>query len=423
MIPESYTIGNFKAIGAPQTIALRPVTLIFGQNSAGKSSIIQSLLLSRFAMESGSFDFSSTKRWGQTIDLGGFRQYIHRHEMDRDLTIGFGFRRTKTEWANTALESQVERQASARAEDQSAPEWSFSFFNIIETLSVEVAVGLPDPMVSERLGHEHPVVKKLVIQADGEPLVSFSVDRQGNLQLSELFKNSHAMTMAMTCLLNSYRGALTFGEGGEWGDFDLGEVTKSLGTAPVDEKSFREIVSQVEQSYSAAVELRNQDFNDLLGASEEMARFIWILSAQLLDELKTPGRALSLQGRGLNYEIRSKNRLAPTRLEVVSTPEGEEAQDTGTALGSAVELEAIEDPLAFFRDDPEESDDTAALAKALRFDLEMVIDAALDSLRWWLLGTEYIGPYRSIPDRYFQIAKPDTSPEEGRVEHPATVEP
>ncbi len=38
-------IENFKAFGKRQRIELAPITLIFGENSAGKSSILQSLSL------------------------------------------------------------------------------------------------------------------------------------------------------------------------------------------------------------------------------------------------------------------------------------------------------------------------------------------------------------------------------------------
>ena len=40
-------LGNFKAFAETQRIPLRPLTLIYGANSAGKSSIIQSLVLAR----------------------------------------------------------------------------------------------------------------------------------------------------------------------------------------------------------------------------------------------------------------------------------------------------------------------------------------------------------------------------------------
>ena len=41
---KSFEIGNFKSIGSPpQRINLKPLTLVFGPNSAGKSSILQAL--------------------------------------------------------------------------------------------------------------------------------------------------------------------------------------------------------------------------------------------------------------------------------------------------------------------------------------------------------------------------------------------
>ncbi len=44
---------NFKAIGARQVIPFASITLIFGPNSAGKSSILQSLLLLRAPFKTG----------------------------------------------------------------------------------------------------------------------------------------------------------------------------------------------------------------------------------------------------------------------------------------------------------------------------------------------------------------------------------
>jgi AAA15 family ATPase/GTPase len=37
------TLENFKAFKAPQYIPIKPITLVFGPNSAGKSSIIHAL--------------------------------------------------------------------------------------------------------------------------------------------------------------------------------------------------------------------------------------------------------------------------------------------------------------------------------------------------------------------------------------------
>jgi len=40
-----YQFSNFKAFSSPAAIPIKPITLIFGANSSGKSSIFQSLLM------------------------------------------------------------------------------------------------------------------------------------------------------------------------------------------------------------------------------------------------------------------------------------------------------------------------------------------------------------------------------------------
>lgn len=71
-------IGNFKAFAGPQRVPLRPLTLIFGANSSGKSSILHSLVFAHHAQETGELDISLTKIGGTGVDLGGFKQFIHQ---------------------------------------------------------------------------------------------------------------------------------------------------------------------------------------------------------------------------------------------------------------------------------------------------------------------------------------------------------
>jgi hypothetical protein len=82
-------LGNFKAFAETQHIPVRPLTLIFGANSSGKSSIIHSLLLARQALEDGNLDVYRTKLSGESVDLGGFRQYVHRHDTTTQAEFGF----------------------------------------------------------------------------------------------------------------------------------------------------------------------------------------------------------------------------------------------------------------------------------------------------------------------------------------------
>ena len=81
------TIENFKGIGAPVTIPLRPITLLFGANSAGKSTIIQALHYARELLERNNANPDHTLLGGEAIELGGFSNLVHRHKLGRDIRL------------------------------------------------------------------------------------------------------------------------------------------------------------------------------------------------------------------------------------------------------------------------------------------------------------------------------------------------
>ncbi len=83
----SITIENFKGIGAPVTIPLRPITLLFGANSAGKSTILQALHYARELLERNNANPDQTLLGGEAIEMGGFRNLVHRHDLERAIKI------------------------------------------------------------------------------------------------------------------------------------------------------------------------------------------------------------------------------------------------------------------------------------------------------------------------------------------------
>jgi len=76
-------IGNFKAFAEAQRIPIRPLTLIYGADSPGKSSVLHSLVLARHALETGDLDVHRITVGGESVDLVGFRQYVYRREANR----------------------------------------------------------------------------------------------------------------------------------------------------------------------------------------------------------------------------------------------------------------------------------------------------------------------------------------------------
>src|SRR3954453_16469275 len=85
---RSLRLDNFKAFGQRTTLPLAPITLIFGQNSAGKSSILQALNLLKQTRESRDVEALLLPRTESGFaDLGSFQEMLFDHELKRTLTI------------------------------------------------------------------------------------------------------------------------------------------------------------------------------------------------------------------------------------------------------------------------------------------------------------------------------------------------
>ena len=82
-------IENFKGIGRPVRIDLRPITLLFGRNSAGKSTVLHALCYAHEILSHRNVDAHKTDLGGDQIDLGGFRRFVHGHDLKRSVRLRF----------------------------------------------------------------------------------------------------------------------------------------------------------------------------------------------------------------------------------------------------------------------------------------------------------------------------------------------
>ena len=155
MTLSAFRIANFKAFAATQRVPLRPITLIYGANSAGKSSVVHALALAHHAIETGDLDTQRTQIGGESIDLGGFRQYVHRRERSHQVELGF--------------ELDPGRLSGRVAE----------FLRSAREIVVELAIGMG--------GREERVrVERFALEVDGVLLLSMSVRAGGLLRLDRL---------------------------------------------------------------------------------------------------------------------------------------------------------------------------------------------------------------------------------------------
>ena len=189
MTLTAFSIANFKAFAATQRVPLRPITLMYGANSAGKSSVIHALALAHHAIETGNLDAQRTQIGGESIDLGGFRQYIHGRVEEGPRQVELGF-----ELDPRRLSGRVAKLLRSARE-----------------IVVELAIG--EGITSDREGGIR--VKRFEMEVDGEPLLSMIERADGLLILSQLhhshpvFRELLMLAMAAHDIREKHFGALS----------------------------------------------------------------------------------------------------------------------------------------------------------------------------------------------------------------------
>lgn len=163
-------LGNFKAFGPTQHIPIRPITLIFGPNSGGKSSLIHGLLLQQHAISTGQLDVHQTSLGGDSVDLGGFRQYVHQRRINRQVVWGAEIDR---------LRLDLSSQSASRATylQQTFERYRMGF-------AVTIGMELDDQ--GQPREHSTPVVTSFDILADGESILRMSRRSSGTMSLDQI---------------------------------------------------------------------------------------------------------------------------------------------------------------------------------------------------------------------------------------------
>jgi len=144
----AFRVGSFKAFSDIQYIPIRPLTLIYGANSSGKSSILHSILLTHHAIKNkGELDIYCTEAGGDSVDLGGFSQYVHKRD-----------RSSQVQWAIDLNPKHLNLPDQGLAD----------FLKEIKSLSVGVGIGSD----SSRDGKVS--VRSFYLEAEGEEILSMS---------------------------------------------------------------------------------------------------------------------------------------------------------------------------------------------------------------------------------------------------------
>jgi predicted ATPase len=82
------TVGGFKGIKNKATIPLAPITLFFGANSTGKSTVLHALLYLYEVVAKRNFDAQYSSIAGESLYFGGFQNIVHGKDLNGVITLG-----------------------------------------------------------------------------------------------------------------------------------------------------------------------------------------------------------------------------------------------------------------------------------------------------------------------------------------------
>lgn len=292
---QALRVGNFKAFADTQRIPLKPITLIFGPNSAGKSSFIHSLALAheaQFGREKRSLarlDVHHTDVGGSAIDLGGFRQYVHRGQLNK-----------RVEWGAELKVAALTTHKDQRLAQLLAP---------VSSVALNIALGIElDDQDRPKPGAE-PRVDSIEIIGDGAELLRMSrrpatarADaHSGHLRLDRLASDHPVFRQVLKAIVE----AQTTSEEMRPEDFDgANEAIAAL---------LPDLVVRVDQFFPSSVELPKADGVEMSPVSilfpvskgnrkEDIAQAVrFVLPRTLNDLIKGLADALADELKQLQY--------------------------------------------------------------------------------------------------------------------------
>lgn len=167
-------IENFKGIGEPGIkLDLAPLTLMFGKNSAGKSTIFHAFLYAYEVLVNRNLNADRTTLGGNSVDLGGYHSFIHGHELQNQVTI-----RIELDLSSAKLDEIWRLPEFLIGNGENAVDLS--------ALGTDVWSGSVSFTVAWAEKQKAPFVSDYSVKIDDEPLANVWCDSPGSKVLSQV---------------------------------------------------------------------------------------------------------------------------------------------------------------------------------------------------------------------------------------------
>jgi hypothetical protein len=354
---KAFRLGNFKAFADTQRIPIKPITLIFGPNSAGKSSFIHSLAFAHEAQSAkpqagiSRFDIHHTKIGGSAIDLGGFRQYLHRGQLNKHVEWG----------VELDITSDLERLGRYSYAldlfdfDGGLESLRLSGLDGSKPISVNFSIGIDLDDKDRQVRDAIPVIKALEIAMDGVELIRLS---QRTKSSPTALTGRHRRRLAIGANYRRHR----FGQEDSRPDSVVHQGDLRVDRVAVEHPLFLSMWKR-----TAEQTLKGESFGEeeLQVVLEAFIQLLPTLVVPVFEFFPTAVYALDAHGRARRY-FRSENR------------DGSRASKIADAA-------------------------CEALLTLMGFLLERLADVLSGEFR--KLG--YLGPLRSFPARHLSLGQPE----------------
>lgn len=301
---------NFKGIAARQRIEFAPLTLLFGANSAGKSTLLQALLYLHELIERGTADVDRTELGGNVLELGGFARFVHRHDANRSIVLRAEFTtpgslerfgRDLSDFPFPDLEDDIE---SAWLELTVRYVTTANFRGPLVERAVIGIIGVPEPLVWLETGASLREGEPLNVRVNlGHPLIGEAAREitEGWEQLAVL---EEALRHAQEVEGGGYGGGsgtgAGLGDGSGFGDgrsLPVFAVSRTrLSALPAANEALRVIVLRGDDEAKAAAAIQVRTFLEMV---------VQGITAQLVASLRDAlyiGPLRTIPPRGFLYE-------------------------------------------------------------------------------------------------------------------------